>query len=179
MIRAFLALPVPPALWPALVALRDALGPGRAVPDENFHVTLAFLGEQREDVLEDLHHLLEARRAPALALHLRGVGVFGAEAPRLVWAGVVPDPALERLAKGVAQDGRRAGITLEKRRFLPHASLKWLSKRPEDAAPVQRFLSKHQSFECEPVAVDHYALYASHLRSGGPVYEELARYPLR
>ena len=44
--RSFLAIPVPEAQADPLLDVQHALEVGRSVPPENWHVTLAFLGNQ-------------------------------------------------------------------------------------------------------------------------------------
>ncbi|MEO1689425.1 MAG: 2'-5' RNA ligase family protein, partial [Pseudomonadota bacterium] len=92
MIRAFLALPLPDALRDRLEDVALDLGEGRPVAWENFHVTLAFLGELPGPALEDAAWELDGLDAPAPRLVLDGLGVFGAQRPRSAHAVVRPDP---------------------------------------------------------------------------------------
>jgi 2'-5' RNA ligase len=71
--RAFLALPLPDTICDALERLQESIPGGNLIPPENFHLTLAFLGEQPEHALEDLHFSLEAFRATAFGVHLKGL----------------------------------------------------------------------------------------------------------
>lgn len=173
MIRAFLALPLPQALADLLVPAQAALRLPRPVPAEDFHVTLAFLGEQREDVLEELHGALEAMRLPAADLALDGLGVMGG---RVVHAAIRPDPGLERLQARVAQAARGAGIALERRRFRPHVTL--ARGALPDAAALAAGFARAGAVTSPPVRAGVLAMIRSRLRPEGALYDVLAEYPL-
>ena len=128
--------PLRPA-WPAL----------RWTGPQAWHLTLAFLGEVREEVVPELTARLEraARRHPAQALAVRGGGAFPSAArARVLWAGVHADrPALAALAASVAAGARRAGAPSpdEDRRFRPHITLARL-RDPADLRPLTAELDR-------------------------------------
>ncbi len=109
---------VPPAnvlaeLAMATESLRLAAPGLRWAGTENWHLTLAFLGEVGEPALAGLSTRLEraARRHPPQRLALAGGGAFPAAArARVLWAGIEADRrALGLLAASVAAGARRAG----------------------------------------------------------------------
>lgn len=80
--RAFIALDIPPALWEDVAALARQLKAsvrGRFVPRENYHVTLAFLGDVTERELADAMLVLDeaASRFDPVELAPDGLGKFG------------------------------------------------------------------------------------------------------
>ena len=77
--------------------------------DENLHLTIAFLGDQSEARLEDLHVELENRSLNGVPVEFDGLGAFGGGKPRLVFAAVTPHPALLSLRRTVLGCARRAG----------------------------------------------------------------------
>lgn len=172
MIRAFYALPLPEELADPLVPVQAALRLPRPVAARDFHVTLVFLGEQREDRLDEVHQAVAALRLPAPELVLDGLGSFGGTRGAGVHAVICPDPVLERLQAKVAQAVRGAGVALERRRFAPHVTLGrgWL---PDAAA-----LARVGRVAAGPVPARRLALYRSRLRPEGPLYDTLAEYPL-
>jgi 2'-5' RNA ligase len=178
MIRAFAALPLPEDLRARLARLALALDLPDPLPEANYHLTLAFLGEVPEPVLEDAHYAFEALRALAFPLTLSGVGVFGGAELRAVYAGVRPEPALEKLAAKVSQAARQAGIRLDARRFVPHVTLARLKPGSFDPSHLERAIAAHTAFAAPPVTADGFALFRSHRGKSGAFYEELARYPL-
>jgi 2'-5' RNA ligase len=106
----------------ALAHLGAALAGHRTGRPEQWHVTLAFLGEvARPEVLYDGLRTAAAG-TPSFELHLAGSGTF--DRARVVWAGVAGDlDRLGALAAQVQQSCREAGVPLERRRFRPHLTI--------------------------------------------------------
>ncbi|MCB1395750.1 MAG: RNA 2',3'-cyclic phosphodiesterase [Rhodobacteraceae bacterium] len=178
MIRAFLGLPLPDPLIHVLTVAQHRLRLARPIPPENLHVTLAFLGEQPEPVLEELHHALVARPLPAVVVQVTGLGVFGGDKPRSLHATLSPDPGLEALQGRVAAAVRAVGLGLERRRFVPHVTLARFRPGETSAPALAAMLGAHGPLVSEPVEVGEMILYRSTLRRDGSVYDPLAEYPL-
>jgi len=178
MIRAFLGLALPDPLAHALTVAQHRLRLARPIPPENLHVTLAFLGEQPEPVLEELHHVLTARPLPAAVVQLTGLGVFGGDKPRSLHATLAPDPGLVALQGRVTVAARAAGLTLERRRFAPHVTLARFRPGEASAPALAAMLGAHGPLVSEPARVEEMILYRSTLRRDGSVYDPLAAYPL-
>lgn len=177
--RAFVGIPVPDDIADALEALGAELRFGRDVPAENMHITLAFLGDQPEAVLEEVHHALAvlAPRAPRIAFE--GLDVFGGDRPRLLYAAIRPDPALTDLKQKIRRAVRSAGITLPHERFVPHVSLRRFSYLTDpDIDTLARFLSARGATQVPAFVPEDFTLVQSTLSPEGAVYDTLARYPL-
>jgi 2'-5' RNA ligase len=82
------------------------------------------------------------------------------------------------LQKQVDRAARKAGLSPEARRFVPHVTLARLKGRREDAGPLARFLGERGGGTVLPVRAVAFSLMSSRLRPEGAEYEELARYPL-
>ena len=176
MIRAFLALPLPPELADPLVPVQAALPLPRPVPRQDFHVTLVFLGDTREDILDELNLALEAQRLPAPSLALDGLGSHGGDRPQSVHARIRPDPLLDRLQARLAQLARSLGIPLERRRFQPHVTIG--RGTIADPAALARGMARAGPVSSPSVIASQLTLYRSRLRPEGPLYDALADYPL-
>jgi 2'-5' RNA ligase len=176
MIRLFSALAPPSDVADHLERLQHGLPGARWRPREAFHITLAFYGEVREDLARDLDCELAAVNVPALDLTLQGVGAFG-EGPDIhaVWAGVVPDPALERLAAACAAAARRAGLAMERRAYRPHLTLAY-TRRP-DPAEVAAWIQRNNLFRSQPFQLQRFGLYSSWRTREGSAYRLEAAYP--
>jgi 2'-5' RNA ligase len=180
MIRAFVGIALPEEIERALASVQAGLPVGRPVEPENLHLTLAFLGEQPEPVLEDLHHGLAAIDAPAFSLAIDGLDMFGGARPRTLHAVVTPNGALSRLRAKVHAVARTAGIEMPRERFVPHVTLARYNRPPagEDLALLRAFVERRLALRTPPFEVEEFVLYRSILRQAGAIYEPLAVYPL-
>jgi 2'-5' RNA ligase len=179
MIRAFVALPLPDDIRASLRLLQARLPMPATVDEADFHLTLAFLGEQPDHVLQDIHEGLSELRMPPFTLELAAVNCFGGAKPRVVWAGVAPSEALSRLQAKVAQVVVRAGVHAQAKGYAPHVTLARLhAPDPDTVARLSAAMAMRQDYRAGPWQVSEFALYASHPRSRGPKYEVLTSYPL-
>lgn len=179
MIRAFVALELDAALRSALAVQQFLLPLPARVPVENLHLTLCFLGEVREQVLEEAHERLADLRLRGFELELAGLGLFGGDRPRLVYVGVVANAALTGLQRKVERAARLAGIDLEARRFFPHVTLgRFRPPAIAEALRLERAVAEQGGFRAGAMAVREFVLFESHLNRNGARHEVLARYPL-
>ena len=177
--RCFVALPIPEALLSALERLLDAVPAGHAQPAENLHLTLAFLDEQPDAMVEAAHEALETIRFPRFPLQPKGLGTFGDRQPHTLWAGIADPGPVEALHRKVLSALHGAGLELPRRRFRPHVTLARLPRlSPDEEARLANFLSKQESFPAPEAEAAEFALYRSTPGKGGPVYDILAAYPL-
>ena len=180
MIRAFVGLGLPEAIRLRLVAAQAGLPTGRPVPHENLHVTLAFLGERPEPVIEDVHYALSDIRAPRFELRIDSLGLFGGASPAIYHASIAPDPALSHLRSKVVQAVRGAGLDLKAERFTPHVTLARFGQglRGLEAAEMRDFVAARAHLTTQPFEVEEFILFRSRLGKQGASYEDLAAYPL-
>ena len=178
--RAFVAIDLPEDVADALISLRDRLPAGKPVDPDTLHLTLAFLGEQPDEVMEEVHLALSALRLSAFDLMLSGLGTFGAKQPAVLYAGIAETPNLYDLQARVATASRRSGIELDRRRFRPHVTLARFRRRVSgvELERLRTLLETQAGLRLGPFPVVTFALYRSTLMRGGPLHEELARYPL-
>ena len=180
MIRAFVGIGVPGEVASMLEAAQAGLPVGRPVPRENFHVTLSFLGEHQEPVIEELHGLLEEINAEPVEIAVTGLGTFGDRRPRLLFGDVAKNPGLKALRAQVLRSAREAGIELGHERYHPHITLARFGSglSEEDLPGFQDYLSRRIGRVEGTYVAESFALYRSHLGRNGPAYEVLAEYPL-
>ncbi len=178
MIRAFAAIALPEAVRFELMLVQQGLPLPRAVPPQNLHLTLVFLGELPERRLEDVDLAFRQLRAPGFALALAGLGLFGGARPRVVYVGAAENPALRHLQAKVETAARGAGVELPARRFAPHVTLARLPERPTNRERLEAGVAARGSYAVPGFAVEDFRLFRSHLAASGAIYEELARYPL-
>lgn len=178
MIRAFLGLALPPVIVSALTVQQFLLPLPRRVPVEQFHLTLVFLGEVPEPVLEAAHEGFAGLMRQPLTLSLAGIGLFGGERPRAVWAGLAPSPALMALQARAERVARQAGCPVPGRRFHPHVTLGQFPPPPrEEALRLERAVAGANGFAAGPWQATAMTLWQSHLGPKGARHDILAEYP--
>jgi 2'-5' RNA ligase len=177
-IRAFTAIALPEPVRADLSILQLGLPVPRTVPPDNLHLTLLFLGELPEPVLEDVDLALRRLRAPPIDVALGGVGLFGGSKPRVVYVGAAERPALRHLHAKIAAAARGARLEPEVRRYVPHVTLARLPERGVDRPRLEAFVAARTGYAAPPFQAEDFRLYRSHLTGSGAAYEELARYPL-
>ncbi len=177
MLRLFTGLALPPSLAKRLGLMQGGVKGARWHAPENFHITLAFIGDVDEDTAERADEALSAIRADAFTLSLHGVGHFAqGKHPNVLWAGVEKSDALFHLQEKVCRALEAARIPLEKRKYAPHVTLARL--KHTDTSMLAGFLQEHGLFSSAPFKVDGFNLYQSHLTKNGSDYAVLKTYPL-
>ncbi len=173
--RVFAAVPVPGDARIHLVeGLRHFELPGRAVPPENWHVTLRFLGEVQPTAYERfLHGLDEVSGLGGFSLRLEDMGAFpNPRRAAVVWVGIGAGATeladLAAIAEEAAVD---AGLDPEERPFRPHLTL----ARVRPPADATRLVGEHVDigWHCDRVVV-----YRSLHGPGGARYDPLETFPL-
>lgn len=119
--RLFIAVNFNDALTNALIDVQDQIWDagvdGNYTREENFHLTLAFIGEY-----SDPERVLDALRRVSFTpflLSLEGVGAFEG----LWWAGLHDSDELNALARRLRHTLADAGIPFDRKRFSPHITL--------------------------------------------------------
>jgi 2'-5' RNA ligase len=176
--RLFLGISLPDSLCDAASGLQKGLPPGRLVPWDNFHLTLVFLGDATDAMTQELDLALDGMRFALPEIKLCGLGQFGNEAPRAIWIGVTPLPALEALHRRLANTARSVGFEVPRRRFVPHVTLTRFARNTVDPTAVARVFEKRGRVELPDFQPFALTLFRSHLRPEGPVYEPLRDYPI-
>jgi len=129
-IRAFLAVPLPPALQQDIAALQTELSgdlPGiRWTRPDTIHLTLHFFGDIHADQLEKIRAsmLSVILREKAFQVDVLGIGAFpGRRRPRVVWLGLIPEEPLRILQHACLEELGRRGFPAEVRAFAPHLTI--------------------------------------------------------
>jgi 2'-5' RNA ligase len=144
---------------------------------EQWHLTLAFLGEVDDRARADLAERLAraASRAAPLSLALGGAGRFG---DRVLWTRVSGDTdGLRRLASSVRAAAGRAGLRVEDRPYRPHLTL----ARADGEVDLRGAVTALAGFSGSPWTAERLHLVRSRLGAGPDRrarYELLCSWPL-
>ncbi|MFC4321136.1 RNA 2',3'-cyclic phosphodiesterase [Litchfieldia salsa] len=177
----FLAVPIPGHIREMLSdwcnRLKDQFPFKSWVHPEDFHLTLAFLGQTEEVILERIQEEMQiiSDQTNTFDLTMNGIGIFGREeAPRIFWAGVEGSEELNALQKKVHSVCTEIGFSLDNRPYNPHITLARRWKGQEDYKKLQIDLfnqsQENTSFRCEEIV-----LYQTHLKRT-PKYEKISRF---
>jgi RNA 2',3'-cyclic 3'-phosphodiesterase len=175
--RLFSAIELPEDVQDQLAGLEQPLAGAKWVDTDDLHLTLRFFGDVNGGIARELEAELNGVDADAFEISLTGLGVFGGDDPKVLWAGVSANPSLDALARAHERAARNAGLAPEKRPFKAHVTL----TRLRGASPVQvaSFLGQHGMFKTEPFFVSRAVLLSSKPLVGGGPYVIEASYPLR
>ena len=180
-IRTFIALELPPSLrhelsWQAkLLAGQDKRRHIRWLPSENYHLTLAFLGDIDYASLSGLQFELERKleSMKAVPCKIPTITPFPFSRSKTAAALVECTVELLKLQTDVAKCVRSCGISLERRRFVPHVTL----GRLKPCAGKSVDLQAHNIFLVG--VADTVTLFQSELTPNGAIHTALAEIPLR
>lgn len=166
--RAFIALDIPQALREDVAALARQLKTsvrGRFVPRENYHVTIAFLGDVIERELADAMLALDgaASRFAPVELAPDGLGKFGRANDATLWLGFTQDPKLMELAAFVREGLDDAGVNYDSKPFVPHLTIARRAALDSGTLPALPFPA--------PAHADELTLFKSTLTGDGAIYE--------
>jgi 2'-5' RNA ligase len=177
--RAFVAIDLPDPVISALEDLQEVMPLGKPTDPDQMHLTLHFLGEQPDHLIEAAHQAMEGIRFPAFEMQLSGLGTFGSREPSVLWAGVRDATQVKALHDRIRPALHGAGLALEHRRFRPHVTIARFDRSgPAEHERLAKFLARWETFPSPPFLVEDFALWRSTLRPKGAIHDELARYPL-
>lgn len=90
---------------------------GSYVPGENLHMTLTFIGET--DQVDAVKQAVGSVPVPPIRIQLTNAGMFG----NLLYVGVRGNQKLKGYVSAVRAVLDRAGISYDKKKFVPHITI--------------------------------------------------------
>ena len=150
------------------------------VRPETQHLTFAFLGEQRDAILDKLDAPLKAAlsKIPKFEAALHGCGFFpNNRHARVGWAGLDPESKFADIAKVVRDTVTKLGIELDGGEFKPHLTLVRV-RDPWPPASMDLFCRTLKDYRSETFAVDQVTLFSSQLNPKGAIHTVQGTYAL-
>ena len=173
--RLFVALPLPDAVSEKLLDTMEGVPGARWQDADDLHITLRFIGDVDRHALADVMTALESIPVRPFPVSIAGVGHFETRGrARAIWARVVPSEPLAQLQHVIEMACRRAGLSAETRKFVPHVTLARLNS---GSGPVGSWLAVHGDLALPAWSADGFALCESHLGHSGAIYERIASFP--
>ena len=177
MIRLFVGIDPPGELRRRMVMIQTGIERAKWVPEENFHLTLRFIGEVSDGVARDAAEALVTVDAPSFPLTISGAGHFeSGRRVRALWLGIEPSDALTGLRERVDSALVRAGLEPEHRKYKPHITIARLNRASPGLA--RDWLASNTMFRAVPFTVDRFTLYSSHLSRDKAIHVAEADFPL-
>lgn len=161
----------------------------RWVTSESLHVTLKFIGEKPEAMVDAIQSALQTISGEPFRVSFRGCGFFPtAKSARVFWVGIEADSGLATLAKAVESTLAKLGIPEEKREFSPHLTLARVSGGSGAPAwrkgdrPNRQFAALQSRLAATPefgtMTAGAFFLYRSQMSPKGSRYTKITRFPL-
>ncbi|OYT60583.1 RNA 2',3'-cyclic phosphodiesterase [Euryarchaeota archaeon ex4484_178] len=166
--RAFIAIEIP--FTRNIEALQNNIeGRVKLVEKENMHITLKFLGEIDESLIEKIREIVENCKVEKFKIKLRNVGFFPNERYiRVIWIGIEDYEPIVKMAKCIDSHLSKMGFKREKS-YIPHLTVARAKGRVR-IKNIQDFM--HRDFG--DVEVREIKIKKSTLTPKGPIYEDVA-----
>src|SRR5438270_4484758 len=179
--RIFIALDIPGEIRARLAEYmeraRALATEARWARIEGLHVTLKFVGQVDDAVVEQIKAALRSIKAAPFEVKFTSVGFFpNPNAARVFWAGVDGGEQLPRLAANIDATLEKLGFPRETKPYHPHLTLARTSSRP---------LRELKPLLAEPppqfgtMTAREFFLYQSQPQKGGSKYTKLERFELQ
>lgn len=184
-IRAFIAIPLSAQI---IARLEDVQRKLRALPadvkwvrTESIHLTLKFLGNIEEDMVERISHAVQrgVQGFKPWSVGIRTLGTFPTmRDPRVVWVGLQDSTGqLVMMQERVEHELYQLGFERESRPFTPHLTLGRV-RSPRGKQDLVCSLIDERETDLGVFEVHRVVLFKSDLQRSGAVYTELREFGL-
>lgn len=179
--RTFVAIELPRELTSKIDQLQSALKKTNVdvswVKPQNVHITLKFLGEVKEEKIEEVYQVVEksVNGIKSFTVNLQGLGGFpNLKRPRVIWVGVEKGKEiLAELYPKMEEEFLKIGFAKENRSFTPHLTIGRI-KSPKHLEGLASEINK-TTFETEEFEVKEVVVMKSTLFPTGAVYTPLKK----
>ncbi len=152
----------------------------KGVEDENIHITIRFLGEVNDSLVEEVKECLECvRNFNSFTVRVKGVGAFPTTAnPRVIWVGI--DRGLEELRRvhDALEPCLRRFSKPDRSRYIPHITVARIKGRVNKEC-LHNIMSSYNEKVFGEFKVTKVVLKQSILRPSGPLYIDLHKVELQ
>lgn len=125
--RLFIAVQFTEEIKDGLCAVIEALkanaGGGNFTARQNLHLTLAFLGEVKQEKVPSIQRIMDSIPVQPFLLQLGNTGTFRRSGGDIYWIGVKPEPSLLQMQSFLTRELRKNGYPIEQRAYRPHVTL--------------------------------------------------------
>jgi RNA 2',3'-cyclic 3'-phosphodiesterase len=183
--RSFIAIAIPDSVKAQLHAAAKRLEPHAEEVTwclkDQFHLTLAFLGETSPAILPHIAEKLSQLSSSFQPFTCRayGYGFFGSKRnPKTIWVGAEPVKELGELNEALWEMLKKFGFQTEPDAFRPHITLGRCKERARNH-PLILAMDEEEQVDFGSWPVDGMTLFESRLTPKGAIYSKLNRFPFR
>jgi 2'-5' RNA ligase len=181
-IRTFIAIEIPDEIRNKIGELQNSLKKvgGRIswTKPGNIHLTLKFLGDTDDNLIDEIASQLQASTASIqpIQITIGSVGTFpNFKYPRVIWVGAESEEnRLRELAVKIEEGVERFGFKKENRPFSAHLTLGRV-KDVKGIQPVMDKLKDQENFEAGLFLAKEVLLIKSELHPAGAIYTPLRK----
>ncbi|ADD09135.1 2'-5' RNA ligase [Aciduliprofundum boonei T469] len=166
--RTFIAIEIP--FFREIEELQKSIeGRAKLVEEENMHITLKFLGEIEEKLIEKIKKIVEECKVDKFKISLQGVGFFPNERYiRVIWIGIDGYEPIVKMAKCIDEKLSKLGFEREKG-YVPHLTV----ARAKGRVSIMNY-DRFKNLKFGEVDVREVKIKNSTLTPKGPIYEDVA-----
>ena len=174
LIRTFISVELPKNIIKEVNKIQKQLPEfkGKKTEEENLHLTLKFLGEIDENILNEVKERLRKIKLRSFRTRISEIGVFSPENVRIIWVKLEDCGGLQNEI-----DESLFGLFEKEKRFMGHitiARIKSLKNKKSFLEELKKIkIPSGLEFE-----VKNFKLKKSTLSSKGPAYETIEEYNL-
>ncbi|BDB97904.1 RNA 2',3'-cyclic phosphodiesterase [Saccharolobus caldissimus] len=175
--RLFIGIDVPqmPKILELLELIKNSGADIKLVEPYNIHITLLFLGEIRDDRLEDVKDSMKGLNFNSFNVTLKGLGAFpNLTRPRVVWVGITEGvQQLKQIRTYIYSELLKRKIRPEDEKdFVPHLTLGRV-KSYSSILNLVNLINDNINTEIGKFSVNNVILFKSTLTPKGPIYDKL------
>jgi len=175
--RGFIAIEVDS--FPKIIELENEIKNSGAivklVEPKNIHITLKFLGDTDENLIEKIEEILKAsvENTEPFEIHLKGAGFFpNQKYIKVMWIGIENTEQLGQITYEIDKKLSELGYDREKRKFSAHLTIARV-KSAKNKDKLIQIIEKYKEIEFGKIIVDSIKLKQSELTPKGPIYTTL------
>ena len=162
--------------------LRDCSLNIKWVEQENFHITIKFLGDLSKTQIMEVKDEIEtvANNNLPFEIIIDGLGAFpDVEYPKVIWAGIKKNQAqLINVHQAVENKMIDLGFEAEKHDYTPHITLGRVRKKEKNYELISEKIKKFPFEINAHQIVDTITIMKSKLTPQGPIYSPVAEFEL-